>query len=87
MSWKIEELDQSKTEQCISNETARIDMCKKKLQEYKMLLEYTNKKYVLEISRITNTINNISNSIEEGEKFIEGCRKHLSNDFDTENVN
>ena len=81
MSWKIEELDQSKTEQSIANESARLDMCRKKLDEYSRLYEYLDAKYNKELNKIATTMENISKSIIAGEKFIKDCQAHLENDF------
>ncbi len=81
MSWKIEDLDKNKTEQAISNETARLDMCRKKLEEYNKRYEYLDAKYNKELNKITTTIESISKSIIAGEKFIKDCQHHLDTDF------
>lgn len=81
MSWKIEELDQSKTEQSIANETIRLEHCHETIEKLireadQLRISYENRYYPL-----CEKIDAIKKSIESGEQFIEDCRAHLENDF------
>ena len=86
MSWNIKDLDKSKTEQCISNETARLDMCKERLENLKK--EYQDKKYeyMCKLSDLEDKITNLEGSIKFGESFINECKDHLNFDFVHEEV-
>ena len=68
MSWSVSELDKNKTEQAISNEEARLDMCRVELD--KLIRERDRYK-----------IEKITRSIDCGETFVKECKEHL-NDFD-----
>ena len=75
--WSISELDKNKTEQSITNETARLDMCREVLEKLKK--EYEHKKYMfmVELSNLEDKITTLETSISSGEKFIEDCNNHL----------
>jgi len=81
MSWNINDLDKSKTEQSISNEEARLDMCRENLdkltQELERYKEETNNK----LSKYYEMIAKIQRSIDAGEQFVNECKEHLK-DFD-----
>ena len=79
--WSINELDKSKTEQSISNEQIRLDICREKLD--KLIKE--RDRYIKEVSYkldlINENITKIMHSIESGEQFVQECKDHL-NDFE-----
>lgn len=81
MSWKIEELDQNKTEQSIANETIRLEHCHETVEKLireadQLRISYENRYYPL-----CAKIDAIKKSIESGEQFIKDCQAHLENDF------
>ena len=80
-TWSVKELDAQKTEFCISNETARLDACKEKLDKLKK--EYEHKKYVynVELSNIEDKITELETSIKSGENFLNECKNHQLFDF------
>jgi len=79
--WSINELDKSKTEQSISNEQIRLDICREKLD--KLIKE--RDRYIKEVSYkldlINENITKIMHSIESGKQFVQECKDHL-NDFE-----
>ena len=77
MSWSVSELDKTKTEQSIANESARLDGCREALDNLKK--EYEHKKYMfmIELSNIEDKIATLESSITSGEKFVEDCKNHL----------
>lgn len=77
MSWSISELDKNKTEQSISNELARLDICKETLEKLKK--EYEHEKYMsmVKLSDMEDKILVLERSIDSGAKFVEDCLKHL----------
>ena len=81
MSWDIKDLDKNKTEQCIKNEHARLDECKrtldKLLKEYNDLMHHSKKTLYEKGDKIMN----LKKSIEDGEEFIRKCNEHLILDF------
>ena len=79
--WSINELDKSKTEQSISNEQARLDMCREKLD--KLIKERDRYKAETDIKlwEYYDKIEKLTRSIESGEKFVNECNEHL-NDFE-----
>ena len=87
MSWSIKELDKNKTEQSISNEEARIDMCRETLDR----LIKERDRYKAEADRKLNEyyerIGKLNFSIKSGEKFIEDCKNHLAKDFNDDASN
>ena len=84
--WSISDLDKSKTEQSITNETIRLENCRQSLNELKN--EYARKKYeyMIELSNIEDDITTLETSIASGEKFIKDCKNHLK-DFENAEIN
>lgn len=81
MSWNIKELDKSKTEQSIANETIRLEQCYETVEKLtreadQLRTAYENKYYAL-----CERIDTIKKSIESGKQFIKDCKEHL-NDFE-----
>ena len=74
----INNLDQNKTEQSISNEMARLDTCRVTLEKLKK--EYESKRYsfVHILANYEARIKEIETSIQNGEKFIKDCQTHLN---------
>ena len=83
--WSINELDKLKTEQLISNEQARLDMCRERLD--KLIKE--RDRYANEVSNkldlMDENIAKIKHSIESGEQFVQECKDHL-NDFENTEI-
>lgn len=79
--WSIKELDKSKTEQSISNEQARLDMCREKLDKLTQELERYKAETNNKLSRYYESIAKIQRSIDAGEQFVQECKDHL-NDFE-----
>lgn len=79
--WNIKDLDKDKTEQSISNEQVRLDLCREIVEKLKK--EYESKRYefMIILSNYEDRINDIEKSIEEGENFILKCNEHLILDF------
>ncbi len=73
----ISELDKNKTEQCVVNETIRLDNCRVTLDKLKN--EYNHKKYMymIELSNMEDKITTLEDSIASGEKFLNDCNNHL----------
>ena len=84
--WSINDLDKSKTEQSITNETIRLENCRQSLNELKNEYEHKKYEYMIELSNIENDINTLETSIASGEKFIEDCKNHLK-DFKNAEIN
>jgi len=81
MSWNIKELDKSKTEQSIANETARLDACREVLEKLNKEYNHMCVKHENEELKLAEKIGKIKKSIESGEKFVEDCKNHLK-DFE-----
>ena len=81
MSWNISDLDKSKTEQSIINETERLKNCKKVLNRLNKEYNHMCVKHENEELKLAEKIGKIKKSIESGEKFVENCKKHLK-DFE-----
>lgn len=79
--WNIKDLDKDKTEQSISNEQARLDLCRETLEKLKKEYESKKYEYMVILSNYEDKINDIEKSIEEGENFILKCNEHLILDF------
>ena len=77
MSWNVSELDKNKTEQCISNETVRLDNCKVILEKLERDYKHMCVKHENEELKLAERIGKIKRSIESGEKFLEDCKNHL----------
>jgi len=77
MSWNISELDKNKTEQCISNESVRLDTCRETLDKLNKEYNHMCVKHENEELKLAEKIGKIKNSIESGEKFLEDCKNHL----------
>jgi len=77
MSWNINELDKNKVEQCIVNETIRIESCKESLNKLKNEYEQKRHKYMTALSNIEDKITNLETSISSGENFLEQCKNRL----------
>lgn len=76
--WNIDELDKNKTEQSITNESIRLEHCKRSLDKLKK--EYEEKRYFFihcVLADIEDKITTLENSIESGEKYINKCKEHL----------
>ena len=73
----ISELDKNKTEQCITNETIRLDNCRVKLDKLKNEYEHKKYMYMTELSNMEDEITILEGSISSGEKFLENCKNHL----------
>ncbi len=84
-TWSIKELDKDKTEQSISNEQARIDICKEKLD--KLIKERDRYKTEIDLKLLEyyNKIEKLNRSIDSGEQFIKECKDHL-NDFENTEI-
>ena len=57
MGWSISELDKNKTEQSISNESARLDVCREELEKLKKEYEQKKYEYMVKLSNIEALIN------------------------------
>lgn len=77
MSWNINELDKNKIEQCIVNETIRIESCEESLNKLKNEYEQKRHKYMTELSNIEDKITNLETSISSGKNFLEQCNNRL----------
>ena len=78
MSCNISELDKNKIEQCISNESIRIDNYKVTLEKLKKDYNYICIKHKNEELKLIEQIKKIEMLIESGEKFLENCKNNLS---------
>ena len=78
MSCNISELYKNKIEQCISNESIRIDNCKITLEKLKKDYNHICIKHKNEELKLIEQIKKIEMLIESGEKFLENCKNHLS---------
>lgn len=81
MGWLISELDKNKTEQSITNETARLDTCREVLEKLNKEYNHMCVKHENEELKLAEKIGKIKKSIESGEKFVKDCQEHL-NDFE-----
>ena len=79
--WSIKELDKSKTEQSISNELVRLDICREKLDKLINELEIYKEKTNNKLSEYYDKIEKLTKSIDSGEQFVQECKDHL-NDFE-----
>jgi hypothetical protein len=79
--WNINDLDKSKTEQSISNEEVRIDMCREKLDKLIKERDRYKTETDLKLWEYYDKIEKLTRSIESGEQFVQGCKDHL-NDFE-----
>ena len=79
--WSINELDKNKTEQSISNEQARLDICKEKLDKLIKERDRYTKEVSDKLDLMNENIAKILHSIESGERFVQECKEHL-NDFE-----
>ena len=73
----ISELDKNKTEQCIVNETIRLNNCKAILDKLKNEYKHKEYMYMVELSNIEDKITKLEGSIASGEKFLNDCNNHL----------
>ena len=78
MSWNISELDKNKIEQCIYNESIRIDNFKVTLEKLKKDYNHIWIKHKNEELKLIEHIKKIEMLIESEEKFLEDCKHHLS---------
>lgn len=85
MSWNISELDKNKTEQCISNETIRLDNCRVSLDKLNREYKHMCVKHENEELKLAEQIGKLKRSIDSGEKFIEYCKNYLKR-FENEEV-
>lgn len=83
--WNINDLDKSKTEQSISNEQARLDMCREKLDKLIKERDRYTKEVSDKLDLMNENISKIQRSIESGEKFVQECKDHL-NDFENTEI-
>ena len=81
MSWNIKDLDKNKTEQSIANETIRIEQCHKELDKLIGEVDRLRSNYREKHDTLCEHIDNIKESIELGEQFINKCQEHLK-DFE-----
>ena len=78
-TWSIKELDKSKTEQSISNEQIRLDICREKLDKLIKERDRYTKEVSDKLDLINENITKIMHSIECGEQFVQECKNHLNN--------
>lgn len=84
MSWNIKELDKSKTEQSITNETIRLEHCQEAVEKLLMEADQLRTVYEKKHNALYERIDTIMKSIESGEQFIENCKEHLKDFEDAE---
>ena len=84
MSWNVKELDKSKTEQSITNETIRLEHCHEVVEKLIMEADQLRTAYEKKHSALCERIDTIKKSIESGEQFIEDCKEHLKDFEDAE---
>ena len=77
MSRNIKELDKSKTEQSITNETIRLEYCHEVVKKLIMEADQLRTAFLKKHSDLCERIDTIIKSIEYGEQFIEDCKEHL----------
>lgn len=82
--WKINELDKSKTEQSIANETIRLEHCHKTVEKLMTEADQLRTVYEKKYYALCKRIDTIKKSIESGEQFIEDCQEHLKDFEDAE---
>ena len=75
--WSINELDKSKTEQSITNETIRLEHYHQEVEKLIRECDILRADYERKYYPLCEKIDNIKKSIESGEKFVENCKKHL----------
>jgi len=80
-TWSIKELDKDKTEQSISNEQARIDICREKLDKLIKERDRYKTETDLKLLEYYDKIEKLNRSIASGEQFVKECKDHL-NDFE-----
>lgn len=78
MGWNINDLDQSKTEQSISNEQARLDMCREKLDKLIKERDRYKEETDLKLWEYYDIIEKLTKSIDSGEQFVQECKDHLN---------
>lgn len=84
MSRNIKELDKSKTEQSITNETIRLEYCHEVVKKLIMEADQLRTEFLNKHSDLCERIDTIIKSIEYGEQFIEDCKEHLKDFEDVE---
>lgn len=84
MSRNIKELDKSKTEQSITNETIRLEYCHEVVKKLIMEADQLRTAFLKKHSDLCERIDTIIKSIEYGEQFIEDCKEHLKDFEDAE---
>ena len=77
--WSISELDKNKTEQSITNEQARLDMCREKLDKLIKERDRYKAETDLKLWEYYDKIEKLTRSIESGEQFVRECDEHLNN--------
>lgn len=80
-TWSINELDKLKTEQSISNEQARIDICRENLDKLISERDRYKTETGLKLCEYYDKIEKLTRSINSGEQFIKECNEHLK-DFE-----
>ena len=83
-TWSVNELDKSKTEQSITNETIRLDHCHQEVEKLIRECDILRANYDRKYYPLREKIDNIKKSIESGEQFIEDCQAHLKDFEDAE---
>jgi hypothetical protein len=84
--WSINDLDKSKTEQSISNEEARLDMCRETLDKLIKERDRYKAETDLKLWEYYDKIEKLTSSIDCGTQFIEECKEHLK-DFENAKTN
>lgn len=79
--WSIKELDKSKTEQSISNELVRLDICREKLDKLIKERNRYKEETDIKLAEFYEKIGTLKMSIDAGEEFVRECKDHL-NDFE-----
>jgi hypothetical protein len=79
--WSIKELDKSKTEQSISNELVRLDICREKLDKLIKERDRYKEETDIKLAEFYEKIGTLKMSIDAGEEFVRECKDHL-NDFE-----
>ena len=75
--WSVNELDKSKTEQSITNETIRLEHCHQEVEKLIRECDSLRADYERKYYPLCEKIDNIKKSIESGEQFIKECQAHL----------
>lgn len=84
--WSISDLDKSKTEQSIANETIRLEHCKVERDRLFTELCRIQRDNKIKEENIMQYIDKIDVSIKSGEQFIKECQAHLK-DFENAETN